>query len=97
MKRGRGYYRRQRKRTIRRKCKLLYGIGGQENLWAWTHGAKGRLAKGKIHCSCPLCRRKSCDEPTARDKRAAEKAKDMISEHRREEAMAEKRDEPRQA
>ena len=27
--------------------------------------------KGKIHCSCWMCRRKSYDDPQIRDKRAA--------------------------
>ena len=27
--------------------------------------------KGKIHCSCWMCRRKSYDDPKIRDKRAA--------------------------
>lgn len=87
MKRGRGYYRSQRKRTIRRKRNLLYGIGGHDYWWAWTRGANGRLAKGKIHCSCPMCRRKSYDDPAVWDKRATGKAKDMISEYLSEEVM----------
>jgi hypothetical protein len=54
MKRSRGYYRSQRKRTIQRKKNLLYSIGGHDYWWAWTRGANGRLAKGKIHCSCTM-------------------------------------------
>ncbi len=87
MKRDRGYFRSQRKKTIQRKKKLLYGIGGQDYLWAWTRGANGRLAKGKIHCSCPMCRSKSYDDPTVRDKRSVGKAEDMIREYFREEGM----------
>lgn len=30
---------------------------------------RGRLAKGKVHCSCPMCRTKSYDSLSARDKR----------------------------
>ncbi len=37
--------------------------------------------------SCPMCRRKSYDDPAVRDKRATGKAKDMISEYLREEVM----------
>lgn len=81
MKRGRGYIRSQKEKAILRKSKLLYGIGGQEYLWARTRGAYGPLAKGKIHGSCPMCRSKSYDDPAVRDKRAAEKAKDMVSEY----------------
>ena len=81
MKRDRGYYRSQRKRTIRRKRNVLYGLGGQECLNAWTHGALGRLAKGKIHCSCPMCRTKSYDDPAIRDKRSREKAFIMVQDY----------------
>ena len=81
MKRDRGYTRSQRKRTIQRKRNLLYGIGGHDYWFAWTRGANGRLAKGKIHCSCPMCRRKSYDDPTVRDKRSMEKAAEMLREY----------------
>ena len=84
MKRDRGYYRSQRKRTIQRKRNLLYGIGGHDYWFAWTRGANGRLAKGKIHCSCPMCRRKSYDDPTVRDKRSMEKAVEMLRENLRD-------------
>lgn len=85
MKRDRGYYRRQRKRTIQRKDRILGFWGSPEEVKSWERGAKGRLDKGKIHCSCPLCRRKSYDEPTNRDRRSMEKAEDMISEYWRKE------------
>lgn len=97
MKRDRCYIRSQRKRTIRKKKDLLYRIGGQEYWWAWTHGNDGRLAKGKIHCSCPMCRSKSYDDPTVWDKRTAEKAKDMVSEHFREEAISHERNDSQKA
>ncbi len=87
MKRGRGYYRSQRKRTIQRKERILHFWGSNEEVTAWERGANGRLAKGKIHCSCPMCRRKSYDDPTARDKRAMGKAKEMIREYFREEGI----------
>ena len=80
MKRDRAYIRRQRKRAIRRKCRILYRLGGQTCVNGWARGAAGRFAKGKIHCSCPMCRLKSCDEPGARDKRAAERAKEMLDD-----------------
>lgn len=96
MKRGRGYYRSQRKRTIQRKKDLLYGIGGHDYWWAWTRGANGRLAKGKIHCSCPMCRSKSYDDPTIRDKRAMGIAAEMLREYLREEDNPYERDDPQQ-
>lgn len=96
MKRGRGYYRSQRKRTIHRKKKLLYGIGGHDYWWAWTRGANGRLAKGEIHCSCPMCRSKSYDDPAIRDKRAMGIAEEMLREYLREEDDPYERDDPQQ-
>ena len=78
MEKDRGYYRRQRKRTIRRKRGILFRLGGREYYDGWTRGAEGRLAKGKIHCSCPICRRKSYDELSMRDKRAKDKAISMV-------------------
>ena len=71
MNRSRSYYRKQRMRAIHRKEKILRQLGGEENAFAWEHGAVGRLSKGKIHCSCWMCRRKSYDDPKIRDKRAA--------------------------
>ena len=69
MNRDRGYYRKQRKRAIHRKERILRQLGGEENVRAWSHGATGRLPKGKIHCSCWMCRKKSYDAPNIRDKR----------------------------
>ncbi len=92
MNRNRGYYRRQRKRTIQRKERILGFWGSPEEVESWERGAKGRLSKGKIHCSCPICRRKSYDDPTIRDKRAADKAKNMVmnSRERRQNPMRER-------
>lgn len=69
MNRNRSYYRRRRIRAIRRKVSILRRMGGENHLEAWTRGSVGRLSKGKIHCSCWMCRSKSYDEPSARDKR----------------------------
>ena len=80
MKRDRSYRRRQRVRTIHRKEGILKRIGGEEYIRAWTGGTPGRLAKWKIRCSCPMCRTKSYDAPSARDRRIAEKAESMIAE-----------------
>lgn len=78
MKRTRAYYRRQRNRTIERKLGILRMLGGEEYVYAWTRGAYGRLAKGKIHCSCPMCRAKSRDEHSHRDKKAFLSAKQQM-------------------
>lgn len=45
-----------------RKVELLRLIGGHELVYGWTRGTPGRLAKGKIHCSCPMCIMKSYDQ-----------------------------------
>ena len=78
MKRTRAYYRRQRNRAIERKLGILRRLGGEEYVYAWTRGAYGRLAKGKIHCSYPMCRAKSRDEHSHRDKKAFLSAKQQM-------------------
>lgn len=71
MERGRAYYRHHRQRAIDRK----YNILRENKPWAleWYARDKGRLSKGKIHCSCSLCRTKSKDELKFRDKRHLDK------------------------
>ena len=80
MQRSREYRRKQRRRVIRRKIKILKGIGGNEYVYAWTHDKPGRLAKGKIHCSCPLCRTKSYDFLPHREEKQQEAARQAIAE-----------------
>lgn len=78
MNRDRNYYRKQRKRTIHRKEKILRQLGDEKNIFAWARGATGRFSKGKIHCSCWMCRRKSYDDSQIRDKRAAMDATEQL-------------------
>ncbi|OUO93857.1 hypothetical protein [Cloacibacillus sp. An23] len=80
MERTREYRRRQRRRVIKRKISILRRVGGEEYVNAWTRGRPGRLAKGKIHCSCHLCRTKSCDFLPHREMKQAESARCEISE-----------------
>ncbi len=80
MNRDRDYYRKQRKRAIHRKERILCRIGGAGYVHAWAHGSTGRFAKGKIHCSCRMCRSKSYDNPQIRDKRMAEDAAEQLRE-----------------
>ena len=80
MNRDRSYYRKQRMRAIHRKETILRQLGGEEFVSAWARGAAGRLSKGKIHCSCWMCRRKSYDDPQIRDKRAAMDAAQQLRE-----------------
>ena len=75
MKRNRAYYRWQRQRAVQRKLGILRRVGGEDYVQAWTHGFPGRLAKGKIHCSCPMCRTKTYDCPTHRDEKQMERAR----------------------
>jgi hypothetical protein len=69
LRNNRGYLRWQRKRIIKKKFGILKRLGGEELVMAWTNGELGRLAKGKIHCSCWMCRIKSYDQVTHRDAR----------------------------
>ena len=67
------YYRYQRHRTIQRKVHLLKHLRDSEFIEVYIEGDMkdtyfGKLSKGKIHCSCPLCRTKSYDEWSHRDK-----------------------------
>ena len=80
MNRTRDYYRKQRKRAIRRKTGILQRIGGEQYVRAWAHGSTERFAKGKIHCSCWMCRTKSYDEKSIRDKRLSLACADRLHE-----------------
>ncbi|MBR1455230.1 MAG: hypothetical protein IJ593_11425 [Lachnospiraceae bacterium] len=62
--RTRDYYRKQRARHINRKKKI---IKNQGNYWHFEH--PGVLSKGKIHCSCWMCRHKSYDYTKMQDLR----------------------------
>ncbi len=50
---NRGYYRIQRKKHINRKKRI---IKEKNDYWAYKY--EGELSKGKIHCSCGMCRAK---------------------------------------
>lgn len=62
-KKGRSadYYRHHRERVINRKYNIrkeLWGSKVTEDYYDHEDGgkAKGTLSKGKIHCSCPMCK-----------------------------------------
>lgn len=59
MPRPMAYRRHQRHAHINRKKRI---IKEQNDYWRYKYD--GDLDKGKIHCSCPLCRHKSRDEAT---------------------------------
>ena len=50
----RGTIRYERYRHIERKKRIIDDLGGY---WHYEH--EGTLSKGKIHCSCQLCRMKT--------------------------------------
>ncbi|GIP33513.1 hypothetical protein J2TS4_27230 [Paenibacillus sp. J2TS4] len=51
-KRSRAYYRHHRRRVIQRKNKIAKQLG-------WNERYAGKFAKGKVHCSCYYCRKKT--------------------------------------
>ena len=69
MNRTRGWHRFQRRRAIARKAGILRRNWGAEEAFLRTGGKPGRLSKGKIHCSCWMCRCKSRDKRSASDNR----------------------------
>lgn len=74
MKRERQYYREVRRKTIKRKKSI---ISKKQN---WIYSNEGKLAKGKIHCSCWMCRKKNYDELSHKDKVNLIKYKQQIKE-----------------
>ena len=80
MKRDKAFFRYQKKKHIQRKVGILKRIGGEEYVMAWSRGQPGRLSKGKIHCSCWMCRTKSYDEPSYGDKKANEDMEQQLKE-----------------
>ena len=69
MNRTRDWHRFQRRRAIARKAGILRRNWGAEEAFLRTGGKPGRLSKGKIHCSCWMCRCKSGDKRSASDNR----------------------------
>ncbi|MDE5557378.1 MAG: hypothetical protein K2J32_06740 [Ruminococcus sp.] len=61
--RGRAYTRYQRNSHINRKKHI---IRDTNNYWYYRY--EGKLSKGKIHCSCPMCRLKYWEYTSKRDK-----------------------------
>ncbi len=69
--RSRAERRDYRQRKIDRKKRIVHELNDY-----WVYGEEGRLSKGKIHCSCPMCRMKSYDE-----KKHSDKIKELRSEN----------------
>ena len=66
MSRSRAFTRYQRMAHISRKKWIIKEEG------CWFVKYDGQLSKGKVHCSCPLCRKKSYDVRQARDIRRSD-------------------------
>jgi len=82
MKKNRAYRRSQRQRVICRKIRLLKKYGGDKYVDSWSAGGKkiGRFAKGKIHCSCWMCRTKSYDNLSHTDRKKLIAAKQQLND-----------------
>jgi len=81
MKKTRAYRRSQRTRVIKRKVRLLRRYGGEKYVSAWSRGGRiGRFSKGKIHCSCGMCRTKSYDNLSHSDKKKLLSGKQQIND-----------------
>ena len=83
MYRTREYRRFQRRRAIHHKQMILRDYWKLHGESFWTPVRIGMLAKGKVHCSCWMCRSKSYDDPGISDKRKA------VSADQEMEALAE--------
>jgi len=80
-KKNRAYRRSQRNRVINRKVCILRKIGGEKHVSAWSRGGEaGRFAKGKIHCSCGMCRTKSYDTLSHADRKKLLAAQQQMNE-----------------
>lgn len=66
--------------AIHRKAGILRRIWGTAEVNLWTNGKTGKLSKGKIHCSCWMCRHKSRDEHSASDLRKESSLRQQIKE-----------------
>jgi len=80
MKKTRIFRRSQRARIINRKVKLLKQFGGEKYVFAWSRGGIGRFSKGKIHCSCWMCRSKSYDAISCAEKRKLISAQQQLKD-----------------
>lgn len=66
MNHTRDYYRKQRLKHIKRKERMINQWSYDKEHPYWVAPA-GALSKGKIHCSCRICRCKSYDYKKAKD------------------------------
>jgi len=80
LNRDKAYFRNQRHRAIKKKKGICKRLGGSDLVYAWVRDNPGRLSKGKIHCSCWMCRLKSYDNKSHSDKKKDESYFQQLSE-----------------
>lgn len=71
------YRRHKRYAAINRKKNIIRDAWRGE----WHCKYDGSLSKGKIHCSCPMCRSKSYDQARMSDIRVADRMLDQLEEY----------------
>ena len=79
--RNRKYHRYVREKSIDKKYHIREFLWGHVNTEKYyEEHPKGSLNKGKIHCSCWMCRKKSSDELTKKEKISLEKMEFYIKD-----------------
>lgn len=85
MKRPRDYHRKMRAKHIKRKKEIVSHYAAFRVFDGFTYYKHdGMFSKGKIHCSCPLCKAKAYygkHVPTMQEKRHYVSEKDMWTEY----------------
>ena len=94
MNRSRAYRRFQRKRAIHHKSMILRDYWKLNDADYWTPERYGYLSKGKVHCSCWMCRVKSYDYLSQMDMRRIQGMADEELEWRQDEGTDQEGDPP---
>lgn len=82
MERTRQYHRRMRAKHIKRKKQIVSHYPAFSGSTYYKHD--DQFSKGKIHCSCPLCKEKAYfgkHVPTMQEQRSYISKKDMWNEY----------------
>ena len=77
--RDKSYYRYQRNRAINKKLNIVKNTYSEDAICEMGK-KKGKLSKGKVHCSCPLCSQKTKESLKASDVRKYKRDKTKIDE-----------------
>lgn len=82
LNRNRNYYRKQRIRAILRKLEIRKFQWGSDDVEEFYDSKmRGKLSKGKIHCSCYMCRVKSSDSLHVKDLRKLDSYVSELNEY----------------